>query len=203
MLFRGETAWVPYLVWLAAGFDFLDGFAARLLKVSSPIGAQLDSLADMVTFGVLPGLLVTQSKLGSDLYWVPATGLLIVVCSALRLARFNVDDTQTEEFKGLATPANALFFTSLPLLDSNLWIYLTGIDWILGLLAIAFSLLMVSSIPFFAFKFKGFGWKQNQLKYIFILIALIALVLLQQNAIPAVILGYVLLSVGRSLLSRA
>ncbi|MEI9917241.1 MAG: CDP-alcohol phosphatidyltransferase family protein [Bacteroidota bacterium] len=110
------TFTVPLLVWLACVFDFLDGFAARMLKVSSPIGKELDSLADMVTFGVLPGLFTYYYFLQnvSDGYWA-LLALLLIIFSALRLAKFNVDPRQVDGFIGVPTPANAMFFTGLPI----------------------------------------------------------------------------------------
>lgn len=193
-LYQGHADWVPYFVWAAAGFDFLDGFAARMLGVSSPIGGELDSLADMVTFGVLPALLVVQLLSGIDPHWLIYGGLTIAVFSALRLAKFNVDTRQTDGFLGLATPANALFFTSIPLLSQDLFGWLKQ-PYILLAFAVAFSLLMVSEIPFFALKFKAFNWKDNKIRIIAVLISAILLILLQINAIPIIILGYILTSI--------
>jgi CDP-diacylglycerol--serine O-phosphatidyltransferase len=120
VIFCLESRDVPiaYFVWVAGVFDFFDGFAARWLKVSSPIGKELDSLADMVSFGLLPSM-VMYKMIGasSSNAYLPFVGLLIAVCSALRLAIFNVDETQHDSFKGLNTPANTIFITSLPFLS--------------------------------------------------------------------------------------
>ena len=189
-----------YFVWAAAFFDFLDGFAARMLKVISPIGKELDSLADMVSFGLLPSL-VMYKMLGasSPNSWLPYLGFFIAVCSALRLAIFNVDETQRDSFKGLNTPANTLFITSLPLLHSQVgsWLYK---DWVLILITIIFSLLLVSRIEIFAFKFKDFSWKNNKVRFTFIAVSVLLLVLLGKIALPLLILLYIVFSlVGKAL----
>ena len=189
-----------YFVWAAAFFDFLDGFAARMLKVISPIGKELDSLADMVSFGLLPSL-VMYKMLGasSPSSWLPYLGFFIAVCSALRLAIFNVDETQRDSFKGLNTPANTLFITSLPLLHGQVgsWLYQ---DWVLILITITFSLLLVSRIEIFAFKFKDFSWKYNKVRFTFIAVSVLLLVLLGKIALPLLILLYIVFSlVGKAL----
>ena len=189
-----------YFVWAAAFFDFLDGFAARMLKVISPIGKELDSLADMVSFGLLPSL-VMYKMLGasSPSSWLPYLGFFIAVCSALRLAIFNVDETQRDSFKGLNTPANTLFITSLPLLHGQVgnWLYQ---DWALILITITFSLLLVSRIEIFAFKFKDFTWKNNKVRFTFIAVSVLLLVLLGKIALPLLILLYIVFSlVGKAL----
>lgn len=194
-LFKGHAEWVPYFVWAAAGFDFLDGFAARLLGVSSPIGAELDSLADMVTFGVLPALLVVHLLAGIDPSWLVYGGLIIAVFSALRLAKFNVDTRQTEGFLGLATPADALFFTSIPLLSNEYFGWLRE-PYTLLAFAVGFALLMVSEIPFFALKFKAFNWKDNKLQFSALIISVLLLAFLQANALPVIILGYIAVSLA-------
>lgn len=189
-----------YFVWAAAFFDFLDGFAARMLKVISPIGKELDSLADMVSFGLLPSL-VMYKMLGasSPNSWLPYLGFFIAVCSALRLAIFNVDETQRDSFKGLNTPANTLFITSLPLLHGQVgsWLYQ---DWVLILITLTFSLLLVSRIEIFAFKFKDFSWKNNKVRFTFIAVSVLLLVLLGKIALPLLILLYIVFSlVGKAL----
>ena len=154
-----------YFVWAAAIFDFFDGFAARMLKVTSPIGKELDSLADMVSFGLLPSLVMYKMMAAATtISWLPYVAFLIAVCSALRLAIFNVDETQSDSFKGLNTPANTLFITSLPLVASQVgtWLYQ---EWVLVLITVTFSLLVVSRIEIFAFKFKDFTWKHNKIRF--------------------------------------
>ena len=191
-----------YLVWLACIFDFLDGFAARMLKVTSPVGKELDSLADVVSFGVLPSLVMYKMiSESSDSSFLPFIGFTIAVFSALRLAVFNVDETQRDSFRGLNTPANTLFITALPLLneDAGAWLYQ---PWLLILLTLVFSLLLVSRIEFFAFKFKNFRWQDNQMRFTFLILAVLLLIILQILAIPIIIVLYIVLSLLENVLSH-
>lgn len=191
---EGRDIPAAYLVWLAGLFDFFDGFAARMLKVASPIGKELDSLADVVSFGVLPALVMYKMiSASTDSSILPFIGFLIAVFSALRLAIFNVDETQTDSFRGLNTPANTLFITSLPLLhdDVGRWLYE---PWVLITITVVFSFLLVSRIEFFAFKFKNFRWQDNQIRFTFLLLAVLLLAVLQVPAIPIIILLYIVLS---------
>ena len=165
--------------WIIIGavFDFFDGMSARLLKVSSPIGKELDSLADIVTFGVAPSTILF-SKLGIMSYpsfleslrgILPFIAYIMAAFSALRLAKFNLDERQTLGFIGLPTPANALFWGSL-LIGLGKRIDSSPLMCILIIVGIFISSwLMVSEIPMFALKFKEWGWKKNQIKYIFLL----------------------------------
>lgn len=184
------------MVWIAAIFDFFDGFAARLVKVSSELGKQLDSLADMVSFGALPGffiysLLATETK--NEL--VPFLGILIIVFSALRLAKFNIDTRQSEVFIGLPTPANAIFITSLVYLNEmNLFS-----SWLLTLpslitITIVFSLLLVAEIKLMSLKFKTFGFGPNLSRYLLILMSVVLLLVWNKAAISLIIVGYILFS---------
>lgn len=183
-----------YFVWVAALFDFLDGFAARLLKVHSIIGKELDSLADVVSFGVLPSLVMYKLvAASSSVIWLPYVAFMIAAFSALRLAIFNVDESQTDSFKGLNTPANTLFITSLPLLSGSVATWLSQ-DWLLVLITIVFSLLMVSPIKFFAFKFKNFTWADNRSRFSFIGLSAVLLIIFQVAAVPLIILLYILTS---------
>ena len=203
IVFVLENRGIPaaYLVWLAGIFDFFDGFAARMLKVSSPIGKELDSLADVVSFGVLPSLvmykLITES---TDSSVLPYVGFTIAVFSALRLAIFNVDETQRDSFRGLNTPANTLFITSLPLLYNHVgrWLYQTEV---LIAITLIFSFLLVSRIQFFAFKFKNFRWEDNRIRFTFLILAVLLLITLQVLAIPIIIILYVVLSLLENTLS--
>lgn len=196
IIFVLEGSGIPaaYFVWLAGLFDFLDGFAARMLKVSSSIGKELDSLADVVSFGVLPALVMYKMiSASSDASALPYIGLTIAVFSALRLAIFNVDETQRDSFRGLNTPANTLFITSLPLLynDVGRWLYNPAV---LIAITLVFSFLLVSPIEFFAFKFKNFRWADNKIRFTFLLLAVLLLIILQFIAIPIIIILYILLS---------
>lgn len=189
------------LVVLAAVFDFLDGFVARLLNQQSPLGVQLDSLADDVTFGLVPALVMfdmynhSASYYGCECAVMGYMGyltLIIAAFSVLRLAKFNIDTTQTTEFSGLPTPANALLLLSLAMLAQNGYIVLYQ-EHIL-LLSVAMSLLLISPIRMFALKFKGFGWKGNELRYIFILVSLLVIVFATVYSVAIIIALYIVVS---------
>jgi CDP-diacylglycerol---serine O-phosphatidyltransferase len=191
-----------WFVWAACVFDFFDGFAARMLKVSSPIGKELDSLADVVSFGVLPSMVMYKmlaESSSSDA--IPFVGFMIAMFSALRLAIFNVDETQRDSFKGLNTPANTLFITSLPLLHGTVgdWLFLPAT---LILITVVFSFLLVSRIEIFALKFKNFSWADNKIRFTFLAISALLLITLQIIAIPLIILLYIGLSLGDKAFSR-
>jgi CDP-diacylglycerol--serine O-phosphatidyltransferase len=189
---------------LAALFDFLDGFVARILKAYSKIGAELDSLADVVSFGVAPGFVV-YSFLETSTYslsfgsGVAYIAFFIPVFSALRLAKFNVDTRQTSSFLGLPVPANALFWSALipsvlPFLDGNELLF----SVIILALIILFCLLMVSELPMFSLKFKHYNWKGNQWSYLLILLTLVLTLLFQLFGISLSIICYILLSLAKN-----
>jgi len=186
-----------YFVWAAGVFDFFDGFVARWLKVTSPIGKELDSLADMVSFGLLPSLVMYQMIAATNSSLAYAA-LLIAVCSALRLAIFNVDETQHDSFKGLNTPANTIFITALPFVTGSIGDFIQQ-AWVLVSITIIFSLLLVSRINIIAFKFKDFSWTNNRLRFTFLACAVLLLVLMGKPAIPLIILTYI----GFSLVGNA
>lgn len=206
--FQGNLVFAAYLVGLAAVFDFLDGMVARLMHAYSEIGKQLDSLADMVSFGVLPGIIMFQLMRRSaisdpdtsliDVEIFPFSAFIIIIFSALRLAKFNIDSRQTSSFIGLPTPANTLFVSSLPLIlaadQFNLGPYFMNHYVLLGL-TILLSYMLVAEIPLFALKFKNFSWKDNSVRFIFLIMAIPLLLILKFAAIPVIILLYVLLSV--------
>jgi CDP-diacylglycerol--serine O-phosphatidyltransferase len=195
------------MIFLAATFDFADGFVARLLKVSSPIGKELDSLADVVSFGLLPGFivfhLINKASIIDNNYAFIA--FIIPVFSALRLAKFNIDTRQTDSFIGLPTPANAIFFAGFPFIIEN-----DTIGWgnillqtnLLILLAITMSVLLVIELPLFALKFKNYIFAENKLKYIFLGLSLLILLAGSFVAIPIIIVLYIALSVIDNLLSK-
>lgn len=199
---EGREIPAAYFVWLAGVFDFFDGFAARMLKVTSSIGKELDSLADVVSFGILPALVMYKMiSTSSDSSALPYIGFTIAVFSALRLAIFNVDETQRDSFRGLNTPANTIFITSLPLLYNQVgrWLYEPAV---LVAITLLFSLLLVSRIEFFAFKFKSFRWEDNKLRFTFLLLAVLLLISLQYLAVPIVILLYIVFSLLDSYVFR-
>lgn len=205
--FQDSLEFAALLVYVAAIFDFLDGMIARLLHAYSEIGKQLDSLADMVSFGVLPGVIMfmlmqkairsseTASLEMMELF--PFFAFIMIIFSALRLAKFNIDSRQTSSFIGVPTPANTLLISSLPLiLDNDVFGLKPFIlnPVFLGALTIVMSLLLVAEIPLFALKFKNLTWKDNSVRFIFLLMALPLLFLLKFAAIPIIILLYILLS---------
>lgn len=187
---------------LGAVFDFFDGMSARLLGVSSPIGKELDSLADVVTFGVAPSsmvftLLATQQypqSLGLLGQYIPYLAFIMAGFSALRLAKFNLDERQTTSFIGLPTPANALFWASLIVGGES---YLSSSSYVLALLVLVFimSYMLIAEVPMFALKFKTWGWKGNEIKYIFLLTCIPMLLVLRFSGFAAIIAWYIILSV--------
>lgn len=198
--FENRAVPIAYFVWAAGLFDFFDGFAARWLKATSPIGKELDSLADMVSFGLLPSLLMYKMiSASSTIPYLPYLAFLISACSALRLAIFNVDETQRDSFKGLNTPANAIFITSLPFISGATGSFIQH-DWVLVSITIIFSLLLVSRIRILAFKFKDFSWQHNKLRFTFLASAVLLTIIFHQQAVPLIILMYIVFSlVGNAL----
>ena len=178
-----------WLMLIAAVLDFFDGFVARLLKVSGPLGAELDSLADMVTFGVLPSAIVYSILLNqTDNVYLPFVAFLIALMSAYRLAKFNIDTEQSENFKGVPTPINAVFFASFGMIDYQFETYQ------LILIVIICSILLVSNFPLLALKFKTFGWKENKTKFVLVIISVGLLIAFQFAAIPLILPLYLILS---------
>lgn len=202
-IFEGRLENVIYYTLLSGIVDFFDGFLARLLNAASPIGKDLDSLADMVSFGVVPGftMYAMMQPTGQSPY-MPVLGLLIVVISALRLARFNNDERQSDVFFGVPTPAIALFVCALPLYIQQGWLldFLTNY-YALGICTLLVSILMIIDVPLLAFKFKHFNWRGNELKFSFMVLALGIVGYFQLLGLPMVILIYVMLSLGAHYLS--
>jgi len=202
-LWEGDHVPAAYFVWAACLFDFFDGFAARLLKISSPIGKELDSLADLISFGALPALFIYKLLASYETTppYLPYIAILIVVCSAIRLAVFNIDETQSDSFRGLPTPANALFLTSLPFLQFQAFDALfTPLG--LTIITVLFSILLVSRFELFALKFKDFTWGQNKLRFTFLLISVLLFVVLHLAALPLIIILYIALSLGHRVFSK-
>lgn len=205
----GEISLAAYLIFFAALFDFSDGFAARALKAYSPLGAQLDSLADIVSFGLAPSFillhLIVESH-GRQQFMVfgfdvlPFVALLLPLFAALRLAKFNIDDRQTSSFIGLPTPAAGLMVASLPLIKQQLYesqslfyMLVTNTYFYIGIVFLL-CFLMVSELPLFGLKFKSMAFKGNEIRYLFLIASLVLLVFLQFTAIPFIILLYLFLS---------
>lgn len=203
-----EKIWFASLfIGLAAVVDFLDGFVARLFKATSEMGKQLDSLADVVSFGVAPGMIVyqflrlsfAQQENGLDISIIWLLPAFILPCAAAwRLAKFNLDTEQSYSFKGLPSPANGLFFASLPLIYWNDEAFKSLLlnHWILYGLVILFSFLMVSRIPLMSLKFKDFSIGGNFPKLLLLLVAVAAILFLKWMAVPVIVLAYLLLSLA-------
>ena len=187
---------------VGAVFDFFDGMSARLLGVSSPIGKELDSLADVVTFGVAPSsmiytLLLTLSKSGWNetlAFAVPYVAFVMAAFSALRLAKFNLDERQTTSFIGLPTPANALFWGALIVGNENVFNENSYYIYLLIILVFVSSWLLVAEIPMFALKFKHWGWRDNKVKYVFLISCLPILLIFGISGISVIIAWYICLS---------
>ena len=202
---EGQPLYGAYFVILSATFDFFDGFAARLLKVQSDMGKELDSLADVVSFGVLPGILLySLTKSQTEASFLPYCTLIIPMLSAYRLAKFNLDTRQSDRFIGLPTPANALLLTTITYLAAR-WPELS--PWLsspITLVVIAWltSLLLVVELPLIALKFKNSSLRDNSYRYALLLIGAVCLVWLQLAGIPLVILAYLLLSGMENMLPK-
>lgn len=196
-------------VCLGIFLDFFDGFFARLLKVSSPLGLQLDSLADMVTSGVVPGYVMFK-MLESGSGWsspiIPFLGFIITLGSCYRLANFNIDTRQTDSFIGLPTPANALFILSLPLIKINSTSFFLGEiltdHGILLVITLLSAYMLNAEIPLFSLKIKSFNFAKNKLQIVFLSLSLLLLIVCQYLGIPLVILMYVALSVINNKLQK-
>jgi len=200
--FQGDYQLALLFIVIGAVFDFFDGMSARLLHVSSDIGKELDSLADDITFGFAPSAIVFSflSSFHIHLPLVPFLAFVIAAFSALRLAKFNLDERQTLGFIGLPTPANALFWGALIVsLDMQTWFepYQQPSYWLYIVLALipVSCWLLVSEIPMFALKFKTWGWQGNEIKYIFLLTCIPLLLLFGVSGLAAIIAWYVILSV--------
>ena len=209
-----------WLMIAGAIFDFFDGMVARLLKVSGPLGAELDSLSDMVTFGVLPSIMMYKMLLASptpivdyelmDVRVFPMIAFIIAAMSGLRLAKFNIDDRQTTSFIGLPTPANALFIGALSLAtysicDCQPFHQFISNAYFLAVLSIILSYILVAELPLFALKFENLSWGDNKIRYIFIGISITLLIIFYQwmyMAILIIIPMYVIMSVANNLSSK-
>lgn len=207
--FQGLLTYAALFMALGAFFDFFDGMAARALNVKSEMGLQMDSLADMVSFGVAPGFIMFHlmantpnipSLMVGNYIVAPFIALLIPVLSAFRLAKFNVDTRQTESFIGLPTPANSLFIGSLPFIISGTFAH--QLNWLnnyyllLGI-TIVFSILLIAELPLMSLKFRNLGWKGNQKRFLLIGVSVVLILLLQAAAFPLIIVFYILLSLLR------
>lgn len=206
-LCHDRILWASGMIFVAAVFDFLDGLAARLFNAKSPIGAELDSLSDVVSFGVAPSFIVAWflSRTGIG-WWVhnfntfPVLAFVLAAFAALRLAKFNIDTRQSSSFIGLPVPTVGLFIASLPLTlfkaghHSALYDFVVNPYFLLAIVVI-FSWLMVSEVPFFSFKMDNLKFKDNVLRYIVVIFAIVAIIIMQWMALPFIFLFYILVSV--------
>lgn len=216
--FKGNLMLSSWFIGFAAIFDFLDGMSARLLNAKSAIGLQLDSLADVISFGLAPSFIVYQLMLQSynapfiyfnDVNITAFAAFVIPAFSALRLAKFNIDENQTSSFIGLPTPADALFFASLPMVifqaeneGPEQILTLLNNYWVLLGLAVGFSLLMVSSIPLFSLKLKNFRLHDNLNRYLLIFASIGLFIWIRFYALPLIVVVYILISLVENKYSR-
>lgn len=202
--FHGALEWVVFWVVMAGVFDFLDGFSSRLLDAYSPIGKELDSLADLISFGMAPAVAIYMLLSGSNVAYpalleplkeyIPYLGFVIVIFSALRLAKFNLDERQTDSFIGLATPANAMFWTSFcagvqdrfPTINSGLLLTTVALVFV-------FSYLMISEIPMFSLKKRKLKWKENEQLIALLAFTLVSTYFLNILGIAVSVLFYICL----------
>lgn len=203
-----EKIWMASLfIGIAAVVDFLDGFVARFFNATSEMGKQLDSLADVVSFGVAPSMIIyqflrlsfAQEEGGLDVSFLWLLPAFVLPCAAAwRLARFNLDNSQSYSFKGMPVPAVGLFVASLPLIYWNVneaWVFSLLLNkWFLYAIVFVLSFLMISTLPLMAMKFKDYSVKNNLPRYVLIIIAVLSIVLLKWLAVPVIVVAYVLLS---------
>lgn len=224
--FDGYPSTAAIFIFAAAAFDFFDGLAARVLKVHSELGKQLDSLADIISFGVAPTIILVMLLRSSLNVYYASTFLaagaktvqyfpfVLVIFSAMRLAKFNIDTRQYDSFIGVPTPANGIFIASLPLIiQSNNSMLFPGLIFIPGQnilgetiaklaytpsvifgYSVVMSYLLISEIPLFALKFKTLSWEENKIKFIFLITSLLLFIILNVTAIPLIIILYIVLS---------
>ncbi|WP_423146338.1 CDP-diacylglycerol--serine O-phosphatidyltransferase [Rubrolithibacter danxiaensis] len=201
--FEGKLIYAGYAIIIAAVLDFFDGVAARLLKAYSDIGKELDSLADMVSFGVLPSIIVYHlflqaPQVGELSLYLNFSAFIIAVFSALRLAKFNIDIRQTDNFIGLPTPANAMLIASLPVIiaknNSFLSAYILN-PFFLFIFCLAVSLLLVMELPLISLKFRNLNWAENKFRYILLFSGLIFILIFKFAAVPIIIFIYIILSI--------
>ncbi len=201
--YEGKQEWALAFIIIGAVFDFFDGMVARLLHVSSPIGKELDSLADDITFGAAPAMMVFTflhqlpypDWLDGAREYLPYVAFLIAAFSALRLAKFNLDERQATSFIGLPTPANALFWGSLIVGGGTRLIHIPFALPVVLVLIVLSCWMLIAEIPLFALKFKQWGWKGNETKYIFLITCIPLIVWLGMSSLAVIITWYVILSI--------
>ena len=206
-VFKGNYELAVAFVFAGLMFDFFDGFVARLLNVSSELGAQLDSLSDLVSFGLFPSVLMYSllidiscktnctGLIPSDIF--PYLSFVLVLASAYRLAKFNIDTEQSYNFKGVPTPINCLLFCSFPfLVEHELFGVMFSSSRVLMIIIFVQSYMLISDRPFLALKFKEYSFAANLNKYLFLAVSVVSIPLLKVAAIPVIYIAYVLISLG-------
>lgn len=194
MVLKGDYLTAFYCVLASGIFDFFDGLVARLLKVKSLIGKELDSLADVVSFGFLPGtILYTMIREVSTSEYLPYLGFVVTVFSALRLAKFNIDERQTSDFIGVNTPMNTFLIVSLPFIGQIYPQYIYNI-YVLAGVTLLTSILLVSELKLFSMKLNSLKWEVNKYKYLFLILSLVLVLWMEVLAIPLVFVLYILFS---------
>jgi CDP-diacylglycerol--serine O-phosphatidyltransferase len=202
----GMPVKAAFMILVAGLFDYLDGFAARMLNEHSPIGRDLDSLSDVVSFGVAPGLIMSYMMNNGldmpqlriyDVDLMPCLGFMLPVFAAIRLARFNIDHSQDVVFRGLPAPAMAVFVAGIPMALSQVGHLLDGAFgfWACLGVTILLSFMMVSNLRFFSFKMKTLAWKGNQVRWIFIAITVLGVIIFKLVSLPFIMIIYMLLSI--------
>lgn len=194
MALKGDYLSALYFIIASGVFDFFDGFVARLLKVSSPFGKELDSLADVISFGFVPSVVVYRMMIDQgEGGFLPFIAFLIVVFSAWRLAKFNIDSRQETDFIGLNTPMNTFFIISLPFIQRD-YPRIFEENYLLVALVLLVSYMLISEIRLFSMKFKTLAWSDNKYKFIFILVSFLLVFMLHMIAVPFILLLYFVFS---------
>lgn len=195
MVLKGDYIFAFYCVLASGIFDFFDGMVARLLHVKSLIGKELDSLADVVSFGFLPGALMYSLLKNLDVHeYIPYLGFLITIFSALRLAKFNIDERQSSDFIGVNTPMNTFLIISLPFIAEKYPEYILSPIVLISITVVS-SLLLVSELRLFSMKLNSLSWESNMYKYLFLLSSVVLILTFQILAIPLVFILYLVFSI--------
>lgn len=198
-VFEGDLKTASYCIFMALILDFFDGFVARLLKSASEIGKELDSLADVVSFGVLPAFMLFAILKNTDqlFEYQHYIALILALASALRLAKFNIDTRQSDSFIGVPTPANGMIIAALPFIISEPGLYghMCSNTYVLLAYAFVMSYLLNAELPLFALKFKDFSWANNSFRFVFLILALVLILVFKIAALPLIILSYIVFSI--------
>lgn len=199
--FNNNLTYASYAIVIAALFDFIDGLSARALNVYSILGKELDSLADVISFGLLPSVIIYQlfsraPSMGEFSIYLNYSAFVIAAFSALRLAKFNIDVRQTDHFIGLPTPANALLIASFPFIIANggFWSNYIANPFFLFAFSLGCSFLLVMELPLIALKFKNYHFATNKLRYTLIIASIVLIALFKFMAVPMIVLLYIILS---------